>query len=398
MLPELEDLRWGIDGARQPDWMWSSLGPGTPCPVHFRGDAPRTTTTTGTPIRKSRARHSSHAGWYYTSVPNTDHYTTTGYGLNVGAGDFTIQCYIWHSGGGTAPVPFTANRSTGAYPFSIYTRLNTTTRWGTYLGGWRSSGAAADLATSAYHHLLIRRQSNTVSFWHDGVQEPTTYSISGTIPDSGLGFGAAAFSNNYWQGVFFWSAVHESALSDAEIVACAERAYMPYAEVEDPYLVPGVAGGGETLTMTDGTVDVDGEPFALTETLHPVEGSVDVDGEAFMTRLIARSIVDEGAINVDGEAFTLRTLQRETVDEGAVNIDGQSFVVNALETLSMTEGSIAVAGQDFTLREPTSVLIDAGSFDLSGQAFIARVEGDEERGVFRPVTQDVFDDVEDNDP
>lgn len=127
----------------------------------------------------------------------SDKLTWTSFSLT---GDFTIEMFVRESSVNTGyEIVLSGGASSGWQNVLLDFNAGTVTRSTGYLGGYfngpRGGSNASVIATNTWHYLAITRSSNTVKFYLDGTQQGSGFTVSGSIPFTGVSdWGSASYS------------------------------------------------------------------------------------------------------------------------------------------------------------------------------------------------------------
>lgn len=121
--------------------------------------------------------------------------------INIGTGDFTIECFIYKTAGLTKTANIVAFDETAS-----------STRWAFY---WRGSGSrlaifntsqsailagGTPLALNTWYHVAFVRDSGQYRIYLDGVLDGTATPTAKTLPSSNLFIGQSSVNSEYWSG------------------------------------------------------------------------------------------------------------------------------------------------------------------------------------------------------
>jgi hypothetical protein len=121
--------------------------------------------------------------------------------VNIGTGDFTIECFIYKTAGLTTTANIVAFDETAS-----------STRWGFY---WRGSGSRlaifntpqsavlvgnTSLALNTWYHIAFVRDSGQYRIYLNGVLDGTATPTARALPSSNLFIGQSSSNSEYWPG------------------------------------------------------------------------------------------------------------------------------------------------------------------------------------------------------
>ena len=139
--------------------------------------------------------------------------------LGIGTGDFTISLFVMAADATAGSDILQINGDTNARTNAtlvLYRRSGDTR---IYINGVFDQFATGAWAVGEIHHAVVRRQSGTVGFWWDGVQDASTASYSDDIADADVWISGELEANANLSHAAIWN----RALTEPEIKRLAQQ-------------------------------------------------------------------------------------------------------------------------------------------------------------------------------
>jgi hypothetical protein len=226
------------------------------------GSTTKTVTVSGDPASSTLESNFYGASFYFDGSANTDYVSVADNDqLDVGSGDFTIECWAYVSGyPNTNPGLLSKRGGNGAAHWQLVLNRNgqiqfgDQSTWSNYFG--TSSGTTGDtIFKDNWHHIALTRTSGSVQAWYDGrkygdaISNTTDFSTSANFS---VGVGR---EDNYdpFQGYVNDVRVYKG-------VAKYTSDFIPASTNPDilPDTPSGVAGGSKLAKIIDGAVSFEG--------------------------------------------------------------------------------------------------------------------------------------------
>ena len=232
------------------------------------GSTAKTVSVSGDPASSTIESNFYGASFYFDGSANTDYVSVADNDqLDVGSGDFTIECWAYVSGyPNTNPGLLSKRGGNGAAHWQLVLNRNGQIQfgdqatWSNYFG--TSSGTTGDqIFKDNWHHIAITRTSGSVQAWYDGREYGTAITNTTNFSTSANFSVGVGREDNYdpFQGY----------VSDV-------RVYKGISKYTSNFVVPstnpdilpdtpsGVSGSSKLTKITDGAVSFDGANDYLT--------------------------------------------------------------------------------------------------------------------------------------
>ena len=252
------------------------------------GSTAKTVSVSGDPASSTIESNFYGASFYFDGSANTDYVSVADNDqLDVGSGDFTIECWAYVSGyPNTNPGLLSKRGGNGAAHWQLALNRNGQIQfgdqatWSNYFG--TSSGTTGDqIFKDNWHHIAITRTSGSIQAWYDGREYGTAITNTTNFSTSANFSVGVGREDNYdpFQGY----------VSDV-------RVYKGISKYTSNFVVPstnpdilpdtpsGVSGGSKLTKITDGAVSFDktGDCLTVADNADFEFGSGDFTLEAFI--------------------------------------------------------------------------------------------------------------------
>ena len=226
------------------------------------GSTAKTVSVNGDPASSTLQSNFYGASFYFDGSANTDYVSVADNDqLDVGSGDFTIECWAYVSGyPNNNPGLLSKRGGNGAAHWQLVLNRNGQIQfgdqatWSNYFG--TSSGTTGDtIFKDNWHHIAITRTSGSVQAWYDGRKYGTAITNTTDFSTSANFSVGVGRENNYdpFQGYVNDVRVYKG-------VAKYTENFIPASTNPDilPDTPSGVSGGSKLTKITDGAVTFDG--------------------------------------------------------------------------------------------------------------------------------------------
>ena len=255
VIPQLHrPLEWFVPDVRRPLYAWTLSETGPPRPLVAPGgqwDAARTTTITGTPVRRG-SPHGSH-GWHYAG--EVDHRTgVLDQASRIGTGDFCVCVYFTFVADDENPFATLCRFGGGNQNQQLYLRGNT----GDQIGPW-SLGYGIVIGEGETTLCAFQREGTTSILYYNGQRQTTTQTYTQSLTNIAFTWGNGYTDDNNSNVIVYWTTLDDFARSDAEHAQLYKYKDAPYRAETIAVRTVGVVGPpapnvteaitvGETLT------------------------------------------------------------------------------------------------------------------------------------------------------
>ncbi len=239
------------------------------------GSTAKTVSVNGDPASSTLQSNFYGASFYFDGSTNTDYVSVADNDqLDVGSGDFTIECWAYVSGyPNNNPGLLSKRGGNGAAHWQLVLNRNGQIQfgdqatWSNYFG--TSSGTTGDtIFKDNWHHIAITRTSGSVQAWYDGRKYGTAITNTTDFSTSANFSVGVGRENNYdpFQGYVNDVRVYKG-------VAKYTENFIPASTNPDilPDTPSGVSGSSKLAKITEGAVSFDGSGDSLS-----ITGSSDV--------------------------------------------------------------------------------------------------------------------------
>jgi len=231
------------------------------------GSTTKTVSVSGDPAASSVQSNFYNGSFYFDGSASSDYVSAAdNTELDVGSGDFTIECWAYVSGyPNTNPGLLSKRGGNGAAHWQLVLNRNGQIQfgdqatWSNYFG--TSSGTTGDqIFKDNWHHIVITRTSGSVQAWLDGRKYGTAITNTTDFSTSANFSVGVGRENNYdpFQGYIQDVRVYKG-------VAKYTSNFVPSSTNPDilPDTPSGVSGSSKLAKVTDGAVSFDGSGDSL---------------------------------------------------------------------------------------------------------------------------------------